>query len=216
MSNQTAIDLSNRGVEELNRGDHNAAFNSLSKAVNIVMSKIHNHVHVNTGSNLFVFTWENCSSGVSTTKEGSIPFLCLRALRITTTEDDGVDQLCPCGYAWAIWFNLALCCSVIGTRLGEKGKPFLETAYDLYQKIQQRVDNEPSKNNRHWAMISMIASNNQACIFYDFCMHDDALLCLNRLASTLASCEDSMGVEDRGEFCLNLQILGDQTVAAAA
>ena len=218
MNSQIAIHLSNRGVEELSRGDHNAAFHSLSKAVNIVMMKIHNHVHVNDGSGMFVFSWENCASGITTTKEGAVQFLSLRALRISTTatEESEVERLCPCGYAWAIWFNLALCCSVIGTKMGEKGAPFLEMAYDLYDKIQHRVENEPSKYNRHWTMISMIVSNNQACIFYDLCMHDAAMQCLNKLATALASCEDNMGVEDRGEFCLNLQILGGHTVAAAA
>ena len=219
MSNQIAINLSNSGVEELREGDYNAAFHSLSKAVHIVMMKIQNHVHNTAGSNLFVFSWENCAAALAMTgmtKEGSVPFLSLRALRISTTEEDEVDRLCPCGYAWAIWFNLALCCSVIGTRMGEKGAQFLEMAYDLYNKIQHRVENEPSRNSKHWTMISMIVSNNQACIFYDFAMHDESCRCLQRLASALEQCQDHMEVEDRGEFCLNLQILGGQTVAAAA
>ena len=222
MSNQVAIELSNRGVQELSQGNHNAAFQSLSKAVNIVMAKIQNHVHVNTGSNLFVFTWENCSEGAkknTAPAARSSPFLSLRALRISTNTDDinEVNRLCPCGYAWAIWFNLALCSSVIGARLGEKGKPFMEMAYGLYEKIQHRVDNEPSRHSRHWTMISMIVSNNQACIFYDLCMHDDTTQCLQKLATALNSCDETViGVEDRGEFCLNLQIMGDQTIAAAA
>jgi hypothetical protein len=137
-------------------------------------------------------------------------------LRISTKHGaNDVAQLCPCGYAWAIWFNLALCCSVLGTRLGEKGKPFLEMAYDLYEKVQRRVESEPSQNSRHWKMMTMVVSNNQACIFHDFCMHGNVVLCLHRLASTLASCQD-MEVEDRGNFFLNMQILGSQTLAAAA
>jgi hypothetical protein len=213
--NQVAIDLSNRGISELHNGDHNAAFQSLSKAANIVMVKLQNHVHVNTGSDVFVFHWEDFSSGINT-KEGSTPFLCLRALRMSkNSSETDIEQLCPCGYAWAIWFNLALCCSVIGTRLGEKGKPFVEMAYDFYEKVQRRVESEPSRNTRHWKMMTMVVSNNQACIFHDFCMHGNAVLCLHRLASTLASCQD-MEVEDRDHFCLNLQILGSQTLAPAA
>eukprot|EP00339_Tiarina_fusa_P015266 CAMPEP_0117044214 /NCGR_PEP_ID=MMETSP0472-20121206/30668_1 /TAXON_ID=693140 ORGANISM="Tiarina fusus, Strain LIS" /NCGR_SAMPLE_ID=MMETSP0472 /ASSEMBLY_ACC=CAM_ASM_000603 /LENGTH=214 /DNA_ID=CAMNT_0004755907 /DNA_START=79 /DNA_END=723 /DNA_ORIENTATION=- len=213
--NQVAIDLSNAGVTALHRGDSNTAFQSLSQAAHIVTTASRSHVHKNGGSDVFVFHWEDCSPGI-VAKEGSTPFLSLRALRISTQHDaDEVSQLCPCGFAWSIWFNLALCCSVIGTRLGEKGKPFLEMAYDLYEKVQRRVDSEPSRNNRHWAMMTMVVSNNQACIFHDFCMHGNAVLCLHRLASTLASCQD-MEVEDRGNFCLNLQILGSQTLAAAA
>jgi hypothetical protein len=223
--NQVAIDLSNRGVAELQRGDAITAFQSLSKAANIVMVGIHNHHHVSTDANVFNFHWEDCSSGIATRRhsqsspswEGSAPFLFLRAMRISTsacvTTADEVEQLCPCGYAWVVWFNLALCCSVLGTRLGEKGKLFLEMAYDLYEKVQRRVDSEPS--NRHWKMLAMAVSNNQACIFHDFAMHGDAVLCLQRLASALSSCQD-LEVADRGDFSLNLQILSSHTLAAAA
>mmetsp|Transcript_135686 Transcript_135686/g.201800 ORF Transcript_135686/g.201800 Transcript_135686/m.201800 type:complete len:226 (+) Transcript_135686:137-814(+) len=224
--NQVAIDLSNRGVAELQRGDPVAAFQSLSKAANIVMVGIHNHHHVSTGAEVFNFHWEDCSSAIAPRRptesspawEGSTPFLFLRALRISTstfaTSVDEIEHLCPCGYAWVIWFNLALCCSVLGTRLGEKGKLFLEMAYDLYQKVQRRVDSEPS--NKHWKMLAMAVSNNQACIFHDFAMHGDAVICLQRLASTLSLCQD-LEVADRGDFCLNLQILSSShTLAAAA
>ena len=231
--NQIAINLSNRGVTELHRGDAITAFQSLSKAANIVMVGIQNHHHVNIGANVFNFQWEDCSSGCVPQKktqpqhlEGSAPFLFLRALRISTTTtsaertfcgtrdiDDIVEHLCPCGYAWVIWFNLALCCSVLGTRLGEKGKLFLEMAHDLYDKVQRRVDSEPS--TRHWSMLAMAVSNNQACLFHDFAMHGDAVVCLQRLATTLSACQD-LEVADRGDFCLNLQILSGHTMAAAA
>jgi hypothetical protein len=216
--NRIAIDLCNRGVAELHRGDGISAFESLSKAANIVMLGIENHHHVSTGAHVFHFHWVDCSSSSSEEtirqKESSSPFLFLRALRVTTAcNDEEVDHLCPCGYAWVVWFNLALCCSVLGTRLGERGKRFLEMAYDLYEKVERRVDSEPP--TRHWQILAMAVSNNQACIFYDFSMHGATIECLQRLASTLSSCQD-MEVEDRGDFCLNLQILSSQTVAAAA
>ena len=86
-------------------------------------------------------------------------------------------------------------------------------AYDLYEKVQRRVDSEPS--TRHWNMLAMAVSNNQACIFHDFAMHGDAVICLQRLATTLSSCQD-LEVADRGDFCLNLQILSGHTLAPAA
>ena len=242
--NQVAINLSNRGVTELSQGDYHGAFESLSEAVNIVMQQIQDHVHNDTGSNIFVFRWQDCSSCMSSNDSnhitsggeekgeqqqrgplsfpsaiaGSASFLCLRALRIAVdpSAQDQVEHLCPCGYAWAIWFNLALCSCIIGSRFGEKGKGFFEMAYDLYERVLKRIEIEPfTDSNRHWKMMSMIVSNNQACIFIHFCMHDDAVCCLQKLATTLASCDD-MEIEDRGSFCLNLQILGRQTLAAAA
>jgi hypothetical protein len=50
---------------------------------------------------------------------------------------------------------------------------------------------------------------------YDFLMHGATIECLQQSAFTLSSCQD-MEVEDRGDFCLNLEILSSQTVAAAA
>jgi hypothetical protein len=187
--NRAAIEFSDRGVAELQRGDAISSFRSLSKAANMVMAAIDNHVHVNTGADVFHFHWEDCSlegnrtkiasssSSSSSSSEGCAPFLFLRALRVTTTcAMEEVDQLCPCGYAWVIWFNLALTCSVLGTRLGEKGKLSLEMGYDLYEKVQRRVESElPS---RHWRILAMAVSNNQACIFYEFSMHGATIECL--------------------------------------
>jgi hypothetical protein len=218
--NHTAIELSNRGVEELQRGDAVSAFQSLSQSANIAMMLIENHHDVATEAHVFQFHWVNFSVEVGdlrkrpSSQEGCAPFLFHRALKLSTTCSEGeVDCLCPCGFAWVVWFNLALTCNVLGTRLGERGKLFLEMAHDLYQKVQLRVDSEhPS---RHWQMLAMAVSNNQACIFYDFSMQHAAGECLQRLAVTLSVCYD-IEVEDRGDFFLNLQIMGSQTVAAAA
>lgn len=221
--NCNAIDLNNRGVAELQSGDVVSAFQSLSKAANNVMVGIENHVHVNAGADVFHFHWIDCSAECSQRKclasgstswEGCAPFLFLRALKVTTScSDEEVENLCPCGYAWVIWFNLALCCSVIGTRLGEKGRLFLEMGHDLYEKVQRRVHSEPP--NKHWQVLAMAVFNNQACIFHDFSMQTATFNCLQRLAYTLSSCPD-IEVCDRGDFCLNLQILGSQTMAPAA
>jgi hypothetical protein len=221
--NHTAIELSNRGVEELRRGDAVSAFQSLSQSANIAMMLIENHHDdVSTEAHVFQFHWVDFSVEVGdvrkrpSSQEGCASFLFHRALKVSTTCSEGeVDRLCPCGFAWVVWFNLALSCSVLGTRLGERGKLFLEMAHDLYQKVQRRVDSEhPS---RHWQILAMAVSNNQACIFYDFSMQHAAGECLQRLAVTLSVCNtESVTVEDRGDFFLNLQIMGSQTIAAAA
>jgi hypothetical protein len=232
--NQIAIDLNNRGVLDLERGDPTSAFTSLSKAANFTMNLIENHQHKMSSNNNaaapdYQFHWTNCETNNSNlhqeTKDGCTPFLFLRALSISspsscccpaTPPQD--EDTCACGYAWAIWFNLALCCSVLGTRLGEKGRLFLEMGNDLYWRVQRRVDSESSVNNSpHWQMLAMAISNNQACLFNDLSMQQASMECLQRLAKTLSSCGQDIEVEDRGDFCLNLQILGSsQTIAAAA
>lgn len=214
--NQIAIDLNNRGVQALERGDSVSAFQAFSKAANITMVLIENHRHISSGAHSFQFHWINCDHpSLLLRKEGCAPFLFLRALTISSPRcgNHQVNNLCPCGFAWAIWFNLALCCSILGTKLGEKGRLFMEMAHDLYGKVQRRVESEPP--SRHWQMLAMAISNNQACIFSELSMQQASLECLKRLAVALSSCKE-IEVEDRGDFCLNLQILGSQTIAAAA
>lgn len=213
--NRTAIELSNHGIAELQKGNAVAAFDALAKAANITMMLVHNHKHSLDGSQSFQFHWIDCAETSSEPrKEGCVPFLFRRGLRISTNcNDESVDALCPCGFAWAIWFNLALCCSVLGSQLGEKGLQFLEMAHELYLKVQRRVDSEPV--SRHWHILTMAISNNQACIFHELSMQQATLECLQRLAQALSSCRE-IEVGDRGDFCLNLQILGSQTSAAAA
>ena len=213
--NQATIELNNLGVQQLSQGDYYGAFQSLAKAAE---NCTRNHAHTkNTGSNIFFFHWHSTNTSAISTisgKEGSTTFLCSRTLTISTNnnEKDIFEERCPCGYVWAIWFNLALCCTMIGTRLGPEkdGKAFMEMSYSLYERVQYRVDSElqQTPHNGHWMMMSMVVSNNQACIFHEFCMHEHTQMCLQRLATALESCDqERMAVEDRGDFCLNLQIL---------
>ena len=129
------------------------------------------------------------------------------------STDEEINALCPCGYAWVVWYNLALCCGLLGTRLGERGQTLLNTAFDLYERVQRRIDNEPP--SKQWNILQMAVLNNQACIYQDFAMGDATYTCLERLAMTMRQSPSVQGSE-REAFLLNLQILGSHSVAAAA
>jgi hypothetical protein len=220
--NRTAIELNNNAVKELQKGNTVKAFEMLTKASNITMDGVANHTHIDTGSSTYRFHWEDCRAAFAEKPsfprdlswEGCVPFLYMRGLRVTTACDEDIDSLCPCGYAWVVWYNLALCCNLLGTRLGERGQLLLKTAFDLYIMVQRRIDGEPS--SRHWNVLQMAVTNNQACIFHDFSMREKANECLEKLATTLKSTPD-VHEEDWEGFSLNLQILGNHnTVASAA
>ena len=219
--NSDSIELNNLAVAYLQSGNIIQAFELLSKASNIAMQVVPNHTHVDSDGSIFLFHWveqDRCSTAATSNNslnlslEGSTPFLFLRALRVSVSDDVlDVDKLCPCGYAWVIWYNLAICCSVIGTRLGELGQNLLETAFDLYCRVQRQIDSEPS--SEHWNLLQMAVINNQACIYHDFGMGEETREFLEQLAVTvLKSSEDRM----RAFFFINLQILGNDSVASAA
>ena len=224
--NSVSIELNNRAVAYLRAGDSIKAFQLLSNnAYNISLQGVTNHTNVDSDRSPFRFHWEDCSkagisndSTVFSWEEGSTCFLFLKALRVAVSDDVDVDvdELCPCGYAWVIWYNLAICCSVIGTRLGNKqGRKLLETAFDLYCRVQKEIDNEPS--SKHWDLLQMASINNQACIYHDYGMRAKTREYLEQLASIVLKSRD-FECEDKTQafFAFNLQILGTVSVASAA
>ena len=62
----------------------------------------------------------------------------------------------------------------------------------------------------------MAVTNNQACIYHDFSMRDATVERLQKLASTLLSSPDLTQGDVQKGFFLTLQILGNDTLAAAA
>jgi hypothetical protein len=100
--NRLAIQLNNRGVEELKQGNMFQALELLSNASSIVTQG--NHVHVDSPGQTFRYHWEDCSSSLApqpskslqVSNEGSMSFLCLRLLRVTIPEGhDELDIICP-------------------------------------------------------------------------------------------------------------------------
>ena len=93
----------------------------------------------------------------------------------------------------------------------------LELAFDLYNRVQKRIDSE--SHSKHWHLMQMAVVNNQACIYRDFAMGDATRECLEHLTMTVLHATDAADSEDttRVFFFYNLQILGtDCAVAAAA
>jgi hypothetical protein len=104
-------------------------------------------------------------------------------------------------------------CTLVGTRLGERGFKLLEKAFHLYEKVKLRVDAEPA--SPHWCTLKMAVLNNQACIFSDFGYFVEAMDRLEQLGKTLFSQGSGNTVEFRN-FFLTLSILGGNSKIAAA
>eukprot|EP00538_Stauroneis_constricta_P009133 CAMPEP_0119549058 /NCGR_PEP_ID=MMETSP1352-20130426/2845_1 /TAXON_ID=265584 /ORGANISM="Stauroneis constricta, Strain CCMP1120" /LENGTH=402 /DNA_ID=CAMNT_0007594503 /DNA_START=356 /DNA_END=1561 /DNA_ORIENTATION=+ len=136
-----------------------------------------------------------CSSrNTSNSNEGCIPYLFLRALKISKTcHHENFDSMCycgdleescPCGIAWVVWYNLAIACTLLGCRLGEKGYRYLDRAYHLYEIVRGRILSQaPSKD---WSTLLLAVFNNQSCIYHEYSMHDEASACLVKMKNVLA------------------------------
>ena len=219
MNNNLAIELNNTAVAELKCGNIVRAFELLSKAGLITMAGIATHVHSESVNLTFRFHWEDCSSANDDTThtklfwEGSVSFVFVRALRISYTGTiDDVDGQCACGFAWTVWYNLALVSTIIGTRLGERGRNLMAVAFEMYAKVQMRIDKEPE--SKHWDLLQMAILNNQACIYRDFSMVEAMTWCLDELALVIRSTD----VEDyhKKPFFLTLDIMGSSIAAPSA
>jgi hypothetical protein len=230
--NQLAIELNNLSVGYLKKGDMAKAFELISKASQVVMKGVSVHRHADAGSDVFRFHWEDCSKarmamnekrnslkGVeSSSWEGSTPYLFLRGLRITINfesdvSNEDIEAACACSFAWVIWFNQAMICSIIGTMLNERGNRLLELSFDLYRRVLIRIEaEEPSK---HWNTLLMGVLNNQACIYNDFQMFLEMRERLELLAGTILASKE-IDQDERRDFCLNLQVLGSRHLAPAA
>ena len=113
MMNRLAIELNNIAVDELKAGNVMRAFELLSNASSCTAQG--NHVHVDSEGQTYRYQWEDCTSALACklpeplhiATEGCTPFLYMRFLKVTTPydRDNLIDRLCPCGFAWVLWYK---------------------------------------------------------------------------------------------------------------
>jgi hypothetical protein len=222
--NRQAIHLNNTAVDQFQAGRLLEAFKTLSRAASMTgHAKL---VHVNSEKRIYEYSWVDCSSSYRSgflketgcgfcLNEGAASFLSLRALKVSTAREQQyiLDGLCPCGYAWVIWFNLGVVSNLMGIRLGEKGYSLLEQAYQLFEKVQFRIDVETP--SRDWSLLQLAVLNNQACIHHELSRSESLELYLERLGDSL---NDSVVKDGKHwlEFFLNYVFLRGRMFAPAA
>lgn len=227
--NRRAIHLNNIAVDQFEAGDLVKAFQTLSEAASLTAHS--QSTHIGSEKRIFRYFWAECASAYNIPilrqdkkelclNEGISSFLCLRALKVSIDPSDlmSLDNIiCPSGYSWVIWYNLALVCNLMGTRLGEKGHSLLSKAFALLQKVQYRINSEPQSQD--WSFLQMAVMNNQACIYRELAMIDALRESLGKMGATLSGCQSSesaIGKHYRDTFYFNFVILSGQTFAPAA
>eukprot|EP00980_Cylindrotheca_fusiformis_P007319 scaffold1525_cov142-Cylindrotheca_fusiformis.AAC.119 len=225
-TNRRAIHLNNVAVDQFESGRLVQAFHTLSEAASLT-----SHVktgHSSTEKRIYRYFWIDCAAAYNCPasskdgkselclNEGIASFLCLRALKVSIdpTNFQTLDDVCPCGFAWVIWYNLALVSNLMGTRLGEKGYGLLARAFELLQKVQYRINSE--SRTRDWSFLQMAVINNQACIYRELAMMDALYESLGKLQQTLSCQSKTIGKHYHDTFYFNFVVLSGQTFAPAA
>jgi hypothetical protein len=230
-----AILLNNGGVDELEAGNTVRAVEMLSHASSIIQHPSSEHTDHNEdhtyryrlvgfasayrGQEEYRSRGESPQQPWSSHSEEEIlsPFLCLSALKVSISpgHEDTLDSLCPCGYAWVIWYNLAFAYILLGARRGgeQEGQRLLTQAYTLLRRVQLRVDAEPP--SKSWSFLQMAVANNQICLTHELEMLDEWSNSLERLASFLNK-PQVIEKQDWDRFSLTLVILNAFGLAPAA
>ena len=130
-------------------------------------------------------------------------------------EDD--SGICPSNLAPILWYNLGLCCQLLGSDLGyktKKGRFYLTQATDLYEKVYSSCGNENPSHGL--STLKMAILNNQAGIFHSMGEQDACLNVMRYLSDTLESIPQSVFCKLWNVFYINLMVLDVTPRPAAA
>ena len=217
--NNLGIELNNSAVRELKKGNLEKAYELLSYACEKTSTR--HQGHVNASQKTYRYAWEDCTRALgkrlfhlSHFNEGCMPFLYLKFLTIDTPMGrESVFDLCPCGFAWVLWYNLGIVSALMGSAVGS-GSHLLRQSLELLQRVKCRVDPEPL--SKHWSMLQLSVLNNQACVLYDLSMNDEILGRLIQMGLTLSKASKVLDPADQELFQWTVLKLVEDRFAAAA
>jgi hypothetical protein len=107
--NRIAIEFNNMAVEELKHGYLYQALELVTLSCLLISEQ--NHFHVDCDRNLFRFSWHDCAQGAFrapmklTQSSGAFLYFNFLTINASAPNDEIVDRLCPCAFAWAIWYK---------------------------------------------------------------------------------------------------------------
>ena len=242
--NRVLILLNNYGVDEFASGKLLKSFEILLLASCITLHQ-NPRQHMENEATAYKYHWIECESVYqsagslySSTNRASfqeeannmflfqsrvadssyLSFLSLRALKVWYEEssESFADSLCPCGYAWVIWYNLALAANVLGCLLSHRGHGLLLLAHKMLDFVRIRL-NTDIPLQLDWSLLRMGVLNNQACICHELVMYDESKKFLEQLSSALHNfLFHEGGKKNHDKFSLNLLILNGPMYAPAA
>mmetsp|Transcript_33517 Transcript_33517/g.79019 ORF Transcript_33517/g.79019 Transcript_33517/m.79019 type:complete len:282 (-) Transcript_33517:2977-3822(-) len=133
----------------------------------------------------------------------------------TLCEDD--SDICPSNVAPILWYNLGLCCQLLGSDLGHNAKEglfYLTQATRLYEKVYSSCGSENPSHGL--STMKMAVLNNQGGIYFLMGEQEAYSNVMRCLSDTLTSISQSFLCGLWGVFYLNLMVLDVAPRPAAA
>jgi tetratricopeptide (TPR) repeat protein len=230
-----AILLNNNAVLYLQMGNSFEACNFLTEASRIcldIMERAEKRQRMKHRDH--VITWVNFSSSSTDMKREDSdcpPTMYHYAATIRTTccqqenacqskrcsqcEDD--EYICPCSIAPIVWYNLALCCQLLGAELGggtSDGAFYYMRSTYLYEKVLNIYSNE--KHSQGLSTLLMAVLNNQACIHYELGRLSEFACLMHRMQQSLRAVSRPANPRNWGVFHMNMIMMDSERPRPAA
>jgi hypothetical protein len=127
------------------------------------------------------------------------------------------SDVCPSNIAPVLWYNLGLCCQLLGSKIGhdtKEGRFYFDQATRLYEKVYNCCASEnPSYG---LATMKMAVLNNQGGMYFEMGKHEACSNVMKCLSNILASVSQSLMCRIWGVFYINLMLVDASPRPAAA
>lgn len=140
---------------------------------------------------------------------------CTEKLCCNVCADD--SDICPSNIAPILWYNLGLCCQLLGSDLGhhtKEGLFYLSQATRLYEKVYSSCGSETPSHGL--STMKMAVLNNQGAIYYEMGEQEECSKMMKSLSDILGSISQSFLCRRWDIFYLNLMVLDVTPRPAAA
>ena len=241
-----AIDLNNKAIDEIMRGNIIQAFELLSFACRKTLTK---HFHYETYHRTYKYAWVDCTK-VLTQKldrlcsfnEGSMSFLYLKFLKIepppwppassssssalliekvhSTVGDDKQRQQQQQQQHCTCGFSWVLWYN-LGILSALLGSPTSRPGNLLLKQalfLFSKVQGivDPEPLSKHWLMLQLSILNNEACVLSDLSLSYQSLERLVKMGLTLTQMSELLDPKDQELFLWTVRTLTEDKFAAAA
>jgi len=131
-------------------------------------------------------------------------------------------SVCPCSISPVIWYNLALCCQILGGKVGTSSEDrdfYLMRSLYLYEKVLKLCSHERAAESGGLANLRMAVLNNLACVHHELGQQSDCaelMKCLKRSLQTVSRRNPRRHMRNWRIFHVNLIMMGSTRPAAAA
>jgi tetratricopeptide (TPR) repeat protein len=130
-------------------------------------------------------------------------------------KDDA--DVCPSNITPVVWYNLGLCCQLLGSDLGhhtKEGLFYFSQATRLYEKVYSSCGSE--RPSHGLSTMKMAVLNNQGGIYFEMGKQEACSNVMRSLSDILASISQSFLCRRWDTFYLNLMVLDVTPRPAAA